>query len=131
MQCSEIGGLNPYHPSDLYCCSSLCSASSPLPSVVLPPPPQFTAALAVPAPPSTFLPSLTACSRTSRTSLPLSRPRPPLCTPPTLTTPIGFPSSSLTCSYVLSHIKDLTYLDYRRVALADVGQAMEQHQGRE
>lgn len=33
-------------------------------------------------------------------------------------------------SYVLSHIKDLTYLDYRRVAAADVQQAMEQHQVR-
>lgn len=31
-------------------------------------------------------------------------------------------------SYVLSHIKDLTYLDYRRVAPADVQTAMEQHQ---
>jgi len=31
-------------------------------------------------------------------------------------------------SYVLSHIKDLTYLDYRRVASADVQSAMEQHQ---
>ena len=31
-------------------------------------------------------------------------------------------------SYVLSHIKDLTYLDYRRVVPADVQQAMEQHQ---
>lgn len=31
-------------------------------------------------------------------------------------------------SYVLSHIKDLTYLDYRRVANADVQQALEQHQ---
>lgn len=31
-------------------------------------------------------------------------------------------------SYVLSHIKDLTYLDYRRVNAADVAAAMEQHQ---
>ncbi|GAX80910.1 hypothetical protein CEUSTIGMA_g8345.t1 [Chlamydomonas eustigma] len=31
-------------------------------------------------------------------------------------------------SYVLSHIKDLTYLDYRRVAANDVNSAMEQHQ---
>ncbi|GFH27518.1 uncharacterized protein HaLaN_25850 [Haematococcus lacustris] len=31
-------------------------------------------------------------------------------------------------SYVLSHVKDLTYLDYRRVAGADVQAAMEQHQ---
>lgn len=31
-------------------------------------------------------------------------------------------------SYVLSHIKDLTYLDYRRVAGEDVHAAMEQHQ---
>jgi hypothetical protein len=31
-------------------------------------------------------------------------------------------------SYVLSHIKDLTYLDYRRVATADVQAAREQHQ---
>lgn len=33
-------------------------------------------------------------------------------------------------SYVLSHIKDLTYLDYRRVVHTDVQQAMEQHQVR-
>lgn len=33
-------------------------------------------------------------------------------------------------SYVLSHIKDLTYLDYRRVNQADVQAAMEQHQVR-
>ncbi len=33
-------------------------------------------------------------------------------------------------SYVLSHIKDLTYLDYRRVVNADVSLAMEQHQVR-
>jgi hypothetical protein len=33
-------------------------------------------------------------------------------------------------SYVLSHIKDLTYLDYRRVANNDVQLAMEQHQVR-
>ena len=31
-------------------------------------------------------------------------------------------------SYVLSHIKGLTYLDYRRVNAADVAAAMEQHQ---
>lgn len=31
-------------------------------------------------------------------------------------------------SYVLSHIKDLTYLDYRRVNAADVAAAVEQHQ---
>lgn len=31
-------------------------------------------------------------------------------------------------SYVLSHIKDLTYLDYRRVNAADVASAIEQHQ---
>lgn len=31
-------------------------------------------------------------------------------------------------SYVLSHIKDLTYLDYRRVNAADVAAAIEQHQ---
>eukprot|EP00891_Asterochloris_glomerata_P004982 jgi/Astpho2/4982/e_gw1.00070.8.1_t len=31
-------------------------------------------------------------------------------------------------SYVLSHIRDLTYLDYRRVNPADVAAAMEQHQ---
>ena len=31
-------------------------------------------------------------------------------------------------SYVLSHIKDLTYLDYRRVNAADVATAIEQHQ---
>lgn len=31
-------------------------------------------------------------------------------------------------SYVLSHIKDLTYLDYRRVNAADVAAATEQHQ---
>lgn len=31
-------------------------------------------------------------------------------------------------SYVLSHIKDLTYLDYRRVAAADVQAAREAHQ---
>mmetsp|Transcript_30137 Transcript_30137/g.55076 ORF Transcript_30137/g.55076 Transcript_30137/m.55076 type:complete len:526 (-) Transcript_30137:137-1714(-) len=31
-------------------------------------------------------------------------------------------------SYVLSHIKDLTYLDYRRVYAADVQTAQEQHQ---
>ncbi len=31
-------------------------------------------------------------------------------------------------SYVLSHIKDLTYLDYRRVIAADVASAIEQHQ---
>ena len=31
-------------------------------------------------------------------------------------------------SYVLSHIKDLTYLDYRRVNAADVAAAMDQHQ---
>lgn len=31
-------------------------------------------------------------------------------------------------SYVLSHIKDLTYLDYRRVNAADVATAVEQHQ---
>uniref|UniRef100_A0A7S0R7I6 Dynein regulatory complex subunit 3 n=1 Tax=Chlamydomonas leiostraca TaxID=1034604 RepID=A0A7S0R7I6_9CHLO len=31
-------------------------------------------------------------------------------------------------TYVLSHIKDLTYLDYRRVYPADVQAAMEQHQ---
>jgi hypothetical protein len=38
----------------------------------------------------------------------------------------------MTCrSYVLSHIKDLTYLDYRRVAGTDVQSAMEQHQVRE
>ena len=35
---------------------------------------------------------------------------------------------SLPPSYVLSHIKDLTYLDYRRVAAADVTSAKEQHQ---
>jgi len=33
-------------------------------------------------------------------------------------------------SYVLSHIKDLTYLDYRRVNAADVASAIEQHQVR-
>ena len=31
-------------------------------------------------------------------------------------------------SYVLSHIKDLTYLDYRRLNAADVASAIEQHQ---
>ncbi|DBB11623.1 hypothetical protein WJX82_004054 [Trebouxia sp. C0006] len=31
-------------------------------------------------------------------------------------------------SYVLSHIKDLTYLDYRRVNAPDVASAIEQHQ---
>ena len=31
-------------------------------------------------------------------------------------------------SYVLSHIRDLTYLDYRRVNAADVAAAIEQHQ---
>ena len=31
-------------------------------------------------------------------------------------------------SYILSHIRDLTYLDYRRVNPADVAAAMEQHQ---
>ena len=31
-------------------------------------------------------------------------------------------------SYVLSHVKDLTYLDYRRVNAADVAAAVEQHQ---
>lgn len=31
-------------------------------------------------------------------------------------------------SYVLSHIKDLIYLDYRRVNQADVAAAREQHQ---
>ena len=31
-------------------------------------------------------------------------------------------------TYVLSHIKDLTYLDYRRVNAADVAAAIEQHQ---
>jgi IS5 family transposase len=33
-------------------------------------------------------------------------------------------------SYVLSHIKDLTYLDYRRIASADVHAAIEHHQVR-
>ncbi|KAJ9530206.1 hypothetical protein QJQ45_023471, partial [Haematococcus lacustris] len=38
-------------------------------------------------------------------------------------------AAGYTClSYVLSHVKDLTYLDYRRVAGADVQAAMEQHQ---
>ena len=31
-------------------------------------------------------------------------------------------------SYILSHIKDLTYLDYRRVNGTDVQSALEQHQ---
>ncbi len=33
-------------------------------------------------------------------------------------------------SYVLSHVKDLIYLDYRRVNQADVAAAREQHQVR-
>ena len=33
-------------------------------------------------------------------------------------------------SYILSHIRDLTYLDYRRINPADVAAAMEQHQVR-
>mgnify|MGYP006286858733 CR=1 FL=1 len=43
---------------------------------------------------------------------------------------IQFDTNAAHRSYVLSHIKDLTYFDYRRVAAADMSAAMEKHQVR-